>query len=134
MKGKVLLLLLSILVTSTIVSAGSETLLISGQRLVWDTEIGNHFVTWYENSGNGLHIYDLNTKQIIDGSTINNYNWDGVSGGVEVYNNYAVWHDMGDVVFHVQLSYQHSNTNKILATAITQLYTKARLSIIKTTT
>lgn len=86
---------------SATASAGSETLLSSGQRLVMDTEIGNHLVTWSETSANGLHIYDLNTKQEIDASTINNYNWDGVAGNVEVYNNYAVWTDMsGNVMLY----------------------------------
>lgn len=94
MKGKLLLLLLSVFMISTTASAGSETLLTS-DRLIFDTEVGNHLVTWYETSGNGLHIYDLNTMKIIDGSTINNYDiTGGVDSNVEVYNNYAVWSGM----------------------------------------
>lgn len=95
MKSKILLLLIAMILLSTTASAGTETLLVSGQRLVQDTEVSNHLVTWYENSWNGLHIYDLNTKKMIDTSTIINYNWDGVGSNVEVFNNYAVWCDMG---------------------------------------
>jgi beta propeller repeat protein len=101
MKSKILLLLVAMILLSTSASAGTETRIVNGQRLILDTEIGNHLMTWYENSVNGLHIYDLNTKQGIDGSKISNYNWDGVSGNVEVYNNYAVWCDMsGNIMLY----------------------------------
>ncbi len=99
MKGKLLLLLLSMLIISTTASASSEKLLMSGQHLVWDTEIGSHFVTWYENSGNGLNVYDLNTRNFIDESFTNDLSMP-VYGPVEVYNNYVVWNGGGNILLY----------------------------------
>lgn len=94
MKSKILLFLVAMILLSTTASACTETLLVSGQRLIQDTEIGNRFVTWSDTAVNGLNIYDLNTRQMVDGSTFINNQPEGVDSKIELYNNYIVWTDM----------------------------------------
>jgi beta propeller repeat protein len=94
MKSKILLLLVTVVLLTTTASAGTESLLVSGQRLIQDTETSNRFVTWSDTAYNGLNIYDLNTKQMVDCSTFINNQPEGVAGNIELYNDYIVWTDM----------------------------------------
>ncbi len=62
MKNKILfttLLLMCLVCSISIVSAGEETQLTHGGRLTESTNIYSNLVTWSESATNGVHVYDL---------------------------------------------------------------------------
>ncbi|RXA21714.1 PGF-pre-PGF domain-containing protein [Methanosarcina sp. MSH10X1] len=79
-----LLVLFFLIFGSSVALAGTETQLVHGQRLVEGTRIHGNIVTWYDNSGNSINVYDIAAGKQID---ITGYTF----GNIPVYGDKIVW-------------------------------------------
>ncbi len=86
-----------LILSSSVTSAGTETQLTQGERLVQGTTIYGNIVTWSETAGNGVHIYDLIAGKKIDVSGTTESN-------IPVYGNKIVWGDWDESVKMYDLS------------------------------
>jgi beta propeller repeat protein len=102
MKSKIVLatlVLMCLIGSISVASAGKETQLTDGQRLTVSTSIYGNLVTWHETFTNGVHVYDLTARKEIGTGTTGS-----ADSNINVYGNTVVWSDPGNEVLMYDIS------------------------------